>query len=945
MRIVLQTGVALCLGVLGRGPESRSVERSPAGRVEPTGSMTAVRAAHTATLLPNGKVLITGGMAREGTFLASAELYDPATGRFTATDSMHTARVGHSAILLRDARVLVVSGGRGTNRDLAEIYDVATGHWSDAGQVPGGFMTRLNDGSLLFGSGDERPSHLRSTKTYDPAAEKFAPAGDMSAELFGPATLLRDGRVLVAGGEDGSRMFADAQIYNPASRVWTHTGALQVARDKHAATLLPDGRVLITGGADKRGWRGQMTSTEVYDPSTGRFGTGPSMTAARFKLHASVAALPSGQVLVAGGSTTVEIYDPASGAFSAAAGALDEPRFFSTATPLADGSVLIVGGYNKGTIASTARAWVYRTDASAPSRTSVDYTLTIDSTDLSGISVAMRIHRAAAEFRVAMVAHPEYDDQYWRYVTELRGESARGPLSVAREDSSVWRISGPAGDVTLRYRVRFPDSPPMQQAAWKAHLTPTGGLVGGPHSFLYVLGAERSPVRVSVLLPPSWRIVTGLDSSIVGPRMFSAASVEALVDSPMLVGLVRSWRFGLDGVPHQIAFLGRAAGAAFDTALFVGNVERFARESVRMFGRMPYKKFEFLFEDGSSGGLEHRNSVTIGLQSSNLARNPDRYIEQIAHEFFHTWNEVHVRPLSWIGVRHAAPEPTGELWWSEGVTLYFADLLLRRAGLKVYDSTRVAHLERYIASYIGNPSHAVISAEATSRAFNKPPSATGDYTPSMFTQGELAGAMLDLMIRDASSGRRSLDNAMRALSEEFTVERGITGADVERAVARACGCSVQPFFDRHIRAAGTIEFDKWLGLVGLRTVVTWSPALATDGTAAPDSRLSASTARGEAAPQLKVWFPATLWGRAGIHTGDRVESWNGVPIQDAQQVRTALGQLHIGDTVRVSLRRNLVKIEKTIVVTGYEHPTVKIETRPDASAKQLRLLAQWLAGR
>lgn len=122
------------------------------------------------------------------------------------------------------------------------------------------------------------------------------------------------------------------------------------------------------------------------------------------------------------------------------------------------------------------------TPGQAPKR--VEYVLRIDSTDLSGVAVEMRVQNAPPEFRVAMVSHTEDDDRYWRYVRDLRGESSRGSVSVTRVDSAVWRIDGPAGDVTLRYWVRFPASPPLQQASWMAHLTPVGGLVGGPHSFL-----------------------------------------------------------------------------------------------------------------------------------------------------------------------------------------------------------------------------------------------------------------------------------------------------------------------------------------------------------------------------------------------------------------------------------------------------------------------------
>jgi predicted metalloprotease with PDZ domain len=576
----------------------------------------------------------------------------------------------------------------------------------------------------------------------------------------------------------------------------------------------------------------------------------------------------------------------------------------------------------------------------APSR--VDYTLRVDSVDPSGVAVEMRIHGAPAEFRLAMAAHPELDDRYWRFLAGFRGESARGAVSVMREDSSLWRVAAPAGDVTIRYRVRFPASPPMQQASWKAHLTPTGGLVGGPHSFLYVVGAEHTPVRVTVELPSAWTVATGL-ARAGALRTFSAPGTEALVDSPILVGLIRHWRFDVDGVPHDIAYLGNPAGVTFDTALFVGNVERIVREAARLFGRMPYQRYQFLFEDGTYGGLEHLNSVSIGTRSANLARDPTILLGQIAHEFFHTWNEVHVRPASWIGVRHVAPAPTGELWWSEGVTLYFADLVLRRAGLPRPDSTRVQHLEGLIGLYLANPSHAMVSPEQTSRAFNSP-GAAGDYTPSMYTQGELVGAMLDLMIRDASRGRRSLDDAMRALATRFTPKRGFTGIDVERAVGEACGCDARPFFDDYVRHARALEFDRWLAVVGLGTVVTWAPARTTDGAAAADSRLSGYVVPGEAALRLRVWFPTTVWGRAGLHTGDQLVSWNGVVITDAQPLRAVLEQLHIGDTVRVSVVRDSGRFETNVTVEGYERPTVRVQKRSDATDAQRRLRIRWLAG-
>jgi predicted metalloprotease with PDZ domain len=581
--------------------------------------------------------------------------------------------------------------------------------------------------------------------------------------------------------------------------------------------------------------------------------------------------------------------------------------------------------------------------ASSRSPSQVEYSLRVDSADLSTIAVEMRIRNAPAGFQLAMATHPEYDDQYWRYLTDLSAASAVGAATVTREDSAVWRVTAPAGDVTIRYHVHYPVSQPMQQAVWKAHLTSTGGLVGGPHSFLYIVGGEHTPVRVTLSLPRGWAVATGLARADAAGT-FTAPNVEVLIDSPMLVGHFRSWQFLIDGVPHQIAYLGHPGGVPFDSALFVANVERIARETAKMFGWMPYHQFQFLFEDGTSGGLEHLNSISIGVRSADVAHDPNSPLAQIAHEFFHIWNEVHLRPASWIGIRHVTPDPTGELWWAEGVTLYYADLLMRRAGLPTTDSTRVAHLERLISAYNANPSHGMVSLEHTSRQFNQPSGGNGDYTPSMYTQGEVVGSMLDLMIRDGSKGARSLDDVMRDLAKRFTPERGYTSADVEHAVSTACACDARSFFDRYVRVAGVVDFNRGLAVLGLRVVVTWEPARGSDGALLPDLRLSGFLRPGEGRPRLLVWFPSTEWGRAALHTGDRLVSWNGVAMTDAQQLRTAITQLQIADTARVVVMRDSEKIETTVVVSGYDRPVVHIEETPGATAAQRALRARWIAG-
>src|SRR6185503_6174917 len=130
-------------------------------------------------------------------------------------------------------------------------------------------------------------------------------------------------------------------------------------------------------------------------------------------------------------------------------------------------------------------------------------------------------------------------------------------------------------------------------------------------------------------------------------------------------------------------------------------------------------------------------------------------------EFVHTWNLLAIRPNEYHDIDYRTQPPVSSLWFSEGLTMFYADLLLRRAGVPLTDSTRIAHLERLLARLAGNPAYGRFSAESISRvAYNAPPGALGDYSASTHLQGELLGTMLDVIVRDATAGRRSMDDVM-----------------------------------------------------------------------------------------------------------------------------------------------------------------------------------------
>ncbi len=350
----------LTLGSVVGASKTGKASMAP-GTLRILGKMKFPRTGHAATLLADGRVLISGGDRGSGPS-SSAELFYPEKALFSQIGNLTEPRFGHTATRLGNGQVLLTGGISGLDRpsQTAEVYDPAPRSFRT---IPGMSQERsdhratpLADGRILITGGiGNSGNRLRVSEIYDPAQERFFPSTPLIHPRSGhTATLLLDGRVLIAGG--GSRQ---AEIFDPSASIVLGAGDTVESRVKHAAVRLDDGRVLLIGGGRVGPGDVFLSNSEVFDPAGGGFRPFHELSQARYKIVNAALLLADGRVLVAGGGSRLEVFDPVEEAFRVVGGSLGGARYYATATRLKNGRVLILGGYGYGD-KPTADAWLFQ---------------------------------------------------------------------------------------------------------------------------------------------------------------------------------------------------------------------------------------------------------------------------------------------------------------------------------------------------------------------------------------------------------------------------------------------------------------------------------------------------------------------------------------------------------------------------------------------------------
>jgi predicted metalloprotease with PDZ domain len=473
--------------------------------------------------------------------------------------------------------------------------------------------------------------------------------------------------------------------------------------------------------------------------------------------------------------------------------------------------------------------------------------------------------------------------EYARHLQDVTAAEEVGqPLSVERVDKRTWRVDSRGRPVTLRYRVYA-----NELTVRTSHLDGTHGYFNGATLFLHAERLRALPHRVRVEAPAGWTVFSALERD--GEELV-APDHDTLVDSPVEVGPHQPLSFTAAGVPHQVVVWGEPKP---NPERLVADLKTVCETEAALFGGLPLQRYLFLvyLTDKGRGGLEHMASTALlyPRQALQTSKGWEDFLTLASHEYFHLWHVKRIKPRALVPYRYGEESYTRLLWAFEGMTSYYDNLLVRRAGL-MSPQRYLIRLGEALSALAAAPGRRVQTLEEASltawvKYYRQDENAVNSGV-SYYLKGELVALCLDLTLRRLTADTHSLDDVLRLLNARFGDGRGVPEDGVEAAAAEVAGESLKPFFDRALR--GTEELDlSVLAHVGLELQARIRES-ATDRGGTPP-RLTAGERRERGwlgvVPKVGATLAAVLEGspamEAGLYAEDEVLALDGEKVDAA----------------------------------------------------------------
>jgi predicted metalloprotease with PDZ domain len=466
------------------------------------------------------------------------------------------------------------------------------------------------------------------------------------------------------------------------------------------------------------------------------------------------------------------------------------------------------------------------------------------------------------------------------------------------------------------------------------HLDATHGYFNPAALCFYIPDYEGCPIEISIAPPHAdWRVTTPLPE--IRPLTFLAADFDTLVDSPFEIGTQQIHEFTVMDKPHQLVIWGEGN---LDVSSAIEDIQKIVAVEAEIFGGLPYEKYIFLLHLSPSGGggLEHKNCCSLLYPRFNFqgSEKHNRFMQLVAHEFFHLWNVKRIRPIALEKFDYDRENYTPSLWFSEGTTSYYDLLIPRRAG--IYDAKEyLSELSKEITRYLTTPGRTVQPlSESSFDAWIKlyrPDANSSNSQMSYYLKGEMVTLLLDLLIRDRTDGNKSFDDVLVMMWEQFgKAEIGFTEAQLKTIIEEVANTDLTDFYDRYIHDVDELPFNEYLAPFG----VALQPSEAT----IPYLGLTVKSEHGkEVIKAVASNSPARL---AGIDPGDELLAIDGFKVT-AEQLNDRLKYYQPGEQIAVSVFHadRLLTVNLTLAVPQPQQ--YQLQVLEDVSDRQQQLFQVW----
>ena len=407
---------------------------------------------------------------------------------------------------------------------------------------------------------------------------------------------------------------------------------------------------------------------------------------------------------------------------------------------------------------------------------------------------------------------------YAKSVENILAQDAKGKsIPIEKINTNTWVVSGIKNKpFVVKYTIRT-----QRQFVANSYVDSARAYIVPENTFLYIKDHLKIPVSVSLSFNKAWTIATGLEPVIGKSNEFIAPDFDILYDCPILIGKLQELpSFKVKGIEHR--FIGYKMGN-FDHHLFMDNLKKIVEAATAVMGDIPYKQYTFIGIGPGRGGIEHLNNTTISFEGTGLNK-PDamnRMMNFIAHEYFHHYNVKRIRPVELGPFDYDRGNRTNLLWISEGLTVYYEYLIVKRAGL-TSPTTLFSNFESNLNAVENNPGRFYQSLQQASYStWSDGPFGTQGNEPgksiSYYDKGPLVGMLLDFEIRNATQNKKSLDDVMRTLYWKYYKEegRGFTEAEFQAACEQVTGTPLTGVLE-YVYTTKEVDYAKYLAYAGLK---------------------------------------------------------------------------------------------------------------------------------